>query len=74
MDYCDVDVRGVYDTYQTTPKQIYTYDENTMKAENDIPVIDILNNWISDNAQLYPEKIFYQWIKGDIPPIILELR
>lgn len=72
--YCDVDVRGVYDTYQTTPKQIYTYDENTMKAENDIPVIDILNNWISDNAQLYPEKIFYQWIKGDIPPIILELR
>lgn len=45
-----------------------------MKAENDIPAIDILNNWISDNAQLYPEKIFYQWIKGDIPPIILELR
>lgn len=58
--YCDVDVRGIYDTYQTTPKQIYTYDENTMTAENDIPVIDILNNWISDNAQLYPEKIFYQ--------------
>ena len=60
----------------TTPTKLprNRYDENTMTAENDIPVIDILNNWISDNAQLYPEKIFYQWIKGDIPPIILELR
>ena len=59
--YCDVDIRGVYDTYQTTPKQIYTYDENTMKAENDIPVIDILNNWISD-MQTLPRT---RWSKAD---------
>ena len=72
--YCDTDVRGVYDTYLTTPKLIYTYDENTMKAENDTLVIDILNNWISNNASLYPEKTFYQWIKGDTLPVILELR
>lgn len=72
--YCDADIKAVYDPYQTTPKQIYTYDENTMKTDDDIPVIDILNNWISDNALLYPEKTFYQWIEGDMPPIILELR
>lgn len=72
--YCDADVRGVYDTYQTTPKQIYTYDENTMTAENDTPVINILNNWISENAQLYPENTFYEWVEGDNPPIILERR
>lgn len=70
--YCDDNVKAVYSNYQTTPKQIYSYDASTLQTEDGTPAIDILNNWIENNAILYPQHTFYNWVTGDIPPITLQ--
>lgn len=69
---CDDDIKTVYGSYQATLKEIYTYDAQTMKTQNGILVMDILNNWIENNASLYPQYTFYDWITGDTPPIIIQ--
>lgn len=69
---CDNGIRTIYSPYQSTPKQIYSYDAITLKTESGTSVIDILNKWIADNASSYPQYTFYNWITGDIPPIILQ--
>lgn len=69
---CDDEIKAVYSPYQNTPKQIYTYDAKSLKTQDGTSVIDILNNWIENNASLYPQYTFYDWITGDTPPIILQ--
>lgn len=70
--YCDNNVKAIFSAYQTSPKKIYKYDETTLQTDDGTPAIDILNNWIEDNASLYPQCTFQNWVTGDMPPIILQ--